>query len=71
MDIYVNNEQIDVQLEDEKNIGDVLKSFEATCEENNAAVIGIVLDGKNITADEIDNVSTKEITILQKLSSLL
>ena len=28
MDFYVNGEKIDVKLEDEKTIGDVLKSFE-------------------------------------------
>lgn len=61
MKIYVNNELIEVQLEGEKNIGDVLKSFEITCEENNAAVIGIIIDGKKITADDFDSVSQQEI----------
>ena len=31
MEFYVNNEKIDVQLENEKTVGDVLKSFELTC----------------------------------------
>ena len=35
MDFYVNGDKIDVQLEDEKTVGDVLKSFEITCEQNN------------------------------------
>ena len=48
---YINGQQVDVQLEDEQTIGDVLKSFEATCEENKAAVIGITVDGKQITAE--------------------
>ena len=48
-----------VQLEDEQTIGDVLKSFEATCEENKAAVIGITVDGKQITADIFDQEAAK------------
>lgn len=62
MDFYVNGEKIDVKLEDEKTIGDVLKSFEVTCEENNAAVIGISINGKTITADIFDEESKKELS---------
>jgi len=47
MDLFVNGAKIDVTLEDEKTIGDVLRSFEATCEENDAAVIGIRADGQS------------------------
>ncbi len=54
IEFYINGQQVDVQLEDEQTIGDVLKSFEATCEENKAAVIGIIVDGKQITADIFD-----------------
>ena len=61
MDFYVNGDKIDVQLEDEKTVGDVLKSFEITCEQNNAAVIGITVDGKTITADIFDEESKKEL----------
>ena len=45
MDLFVNGAKIDVTLEGERTIGDVLRSFEATCEENDAAVIGIYIDG--------------------------
>ena len=48
IEFYINGQQVDVQIEDEQTIGDVLKSFESTCEENNAAVIGITVDGKQI-----------------------
>ncbi len=56
---YINGQQVEVQLEDEQTIGDVLKSFEATCEENKAAVIGIIVDGKQITADIFDEEAAK------------
>ncbi len=51
---YINGEPVEVQLEGEETIGDVLKSFEITCEENAAAVIGITVDGTTITADTFD-----------------
>lgn len=59
IEFYINGQQIDVQIEDEETIGDVLQSFERTCEENKAAVIGISVDGKQITADIFDEESTK------------
>ena len=62
MEFYVNDEKIDATLEDEKTVGDVLKSFEMTCEENNAAVIGITVNGEKITADSFDAASLKPLT---------
>lgn len=56
---YINGEAVEVQLEGEETIGDVLKSFEMTCEENSAAVIGISVDGNTITADTFDNEAGK------------
>ncbi|MBQ9494981.1 MAG: hypothetical protein IJR50_05000 [Treponema sp.] len=57
MDLYVNGAQVDATLEGEKTIGDVLRSFELTCEDNSAAVIGIRVDGKKIDADSFDAVA--------------
>ena len=56
---YINGEAVEVQLEGEETIGDILKSFEMTCEENSAAVIGISVDGNTITADTFDNEAGK------------
>ena len=56
---YINGEPVEVKLEGESTIGDVLKSFEMTCEENQAAVIGIAVDGKTITADDFDEEAAK------------
>lgn len=58
---FINGQNVEVQLEDEKTIGDVLKSFEITCEQNEAAVIGITVDGNPITADIFDEESLKPI----------
>lgn len=57
IEVFINGEKTDVQLENEKTIGDILNSFEQTCEANKAAVIGICVDGNQITADLIDKIS--------------
>lgn len=54
MQLYINGQQADVTLENEKTIGDVLASFEKTCEENDAAVTAIQVNGKNVTAESFD-----------------
>ena len=59
VEFYINGQQVEVQIEDEQTIGDVLKSFESTCEENNAAVIGITVDSKQITAETFDEEAAK------------
>ncbi len=59
IEFYINGQKVDVQIEDEQTIGDVLKSFESTCEENNAAVIGIMVDSKQITAEIFDEEAVK------------
>lgn len=59
VEVYINGNKTDVQLEEEQTIGDVLRSFQLTCEENEAAVIGICVDGKNISADDFDDEAKK------------
>ena len=59
MEFYINDEKIDITLDDEKTVGDVLKSFEATCEQNDTAVIGIRINGKQITAELFDEYAKK------------
>ena len=59
IEFYINNQPVDVLLENEQTVGDVLRSFEATCEENEAAVIGITVDGQAITAELFDEESKK------------
>ena len=59
VEFYINGQQVEVQLEDEQTVGDVLKSFESTCEENDAAVIGTAVDSKQITAELFDEEAAK------------
>lgn len=59
MEFYVNGTKIDVELEDEKTIGDVLKSFEEECSKSNATTISIIVNGKNISAEDFDKTAEK------------
>ncbi|MGN0755386.1 hypothetical protein [uncultured Treponema sp.] len=74
MELFVNGEKIDITLEDEKTVGEVLKSFEKEAEKSEATTIGIFLNGKKVLADDFDEASktpleenTKiELTVLSK-----
>lgn len=61
MEFLVNGQKLDITLQDEKTIGDILKQFEISCEQNKLAAIGITLNGKNVTAEEFDEVSKSPI----------
>lgn len=62
MELFVNNEKLDVSLENEKTVGDVLKAFEVECEKNQAATIAIAVNGKNVAAADFEIVSAMELT---------
>lgn len=67
MDFLVNGQKLDITLQDEKTIGDILKQFEISCEQNKLATIGISLNDKIVTADEFDEVSKQPIEENTKL----
>lgn len=59
MELYVNDEKIDVELENEKTVGDVLTAFEAECARTNATTVSIFVDGKSVTAEDFDRVAAQ------------
>ena len=59
MEFYVNGTKIDVELENEKTIGDVLRGFEEECAKSNATTVSIIVDGKNISAEDFDKTAEK------------
>ena len=75
MRLKVNGQDIDVTLEDEKTVGDVLKSFEDEAAQNDATTVRIVLDGEPVSPDGFDAILDKpltdktslELTVLTKL----
>lgn len=62
MELYINGEKVDASIENEKTVGDVLQSFAQECENNNAAVIGIIVDGNQISAQMFDEASKAPLT---------
>lgn len=56
---FINGDPVEVQLENEKTVGDVLTSFELTCEQNKAAVIGITVNDEYISAETFDEIALK------------
>ncbi|MBQ0003862.1 MAG: hypothetical protein KBT21_10045 [Treponema sp.] len=67
MEFLVNGQKLDITLQNEKTIGDVLKAFEISCEQNKLAAIGIALNDKTVTAEEFDEVSSLPIEENTKL----
>ncbi len=62
MEFYVNGQQLDITLENEKTVGEVLRSFETTCIQNKCATIGVTINGIPVTADIFDEEAAKPIT---------
>ena len=67
MELFVNGNKLDITLENEKTVGDVLKSFEEECAKNNATTIQIVLNGKKVEANDFDSICAQELSEKTKL----
>ena len=59
MEVYVNGNKIDITLEDEKTVGDVLRSFEEECARNKATTVSIFVDGSQVLATNFDIIAAK------------
>lgn len=74
MFLKVNGQDVDVTLEDEKTVGDVLKSFEDAASQNEATTVKILLDGEQVSPDKFDSIldyplgenTTLDLTVLTK-----
>jgi len=74
MQLKVNGENVDITLEGEKTVGEVLKSFEAEASKNEATTTNIILNGKEIGADEFEKIldepilndTSIELTVISK-----
>lgn len=67
MEIFVNGAKADVTLDTEKNLGDVLKSFESECEKNNATTINIVVNGTELKSEDFESQTETAIEDIQTL----
>ncbi|MBQ6780389.1 MAG: hypothetical protein IJP62_04070 [Treponema sp.] len=67
MELFVNGNKLDITLENEKTVGDVLRSFEEECAKNNATTVSIMLNGTNIDADSFDTAAQTPLAADTKL----
>lgn len=66
--LYVNDEKIDFDLDNEKTFGDFLLSFETLCEKDEATIIGIKFDDTIVNADTFDNYKNTPIDSIKETS---
>ncbi|MBQ2313653.1 MAG: hypothetical protein II187_01970 [Treponema sp.] len=62
MQLKINGQPVDVTLENEKTVGDVLKSFESEAAKNDATTVAIWLNGREISADKFDDAAAEALT---------
>ena len=67
MEIYLNEQKLDITLEDEKTVGDVLRSFEQTASQYKCATVGIKIDGKQIDAQDFDKAAEQPIESAKRI----
>ena len=67
MEIFINEQETQITLENEKTLGDILAGIESECEKANATIIGIELNGNKIEANQIDEFSSVKIEEIQSL----
>lgn len=61
MKLLLNGQEIGFTLENEKTVGDLLRSLEMECEKNNATIIRIAIDGSEIEASKIEELNSLDI----------
>lgn len=68
MELYINNQKIDIKLENEKTVGEVLRALQIEAEKNSATITEISVDDKIIAAHEFDDEAKKELKENTKIS---
>ncbi len=58
MKLLLNGHELGFTLEDEKTVGDILRSLEVECEKNNATIVRIAINGSDVAADKIDDLNS-------------
>lgn len=66
MKLLLNGQEIGFTLENEKTVGDLLRSLEMECEKNSATIIRIAIDGAVIEADKIEELNSLDIDKAEK-----
>jgi len=54
VEIFINGNKIDYVMENEQSLGEVLGSVESECERAGMTIVGISVDGRAVSAAELD-----------------
>ena len=68
MKIFINDNELDFSLENEKVCGEILNQLQVEFEKDNGTIFKIIIDDVEITADEIENYSQKSIDEINKIN---
>lgn len=68
MEFYLNGQKTEITLENEQNVKDFLEAFELECEKNEATIIGVEIDDKQISADELDSYFAIELNSIKTIN---
>ena len=66
MKLFLNGQELSFTLENEKTVGDLLRSLEMQCEKNNATIIHIAVDGSAVEAAKIEELDNKPLETTEK-----
>ncbi|MGP1439943.1 MAG: hypothetical protein ACTTJ3_04290 [Treponema sp.] len=67
MKVFVDGQILECVIENEKTIGEVLGNIEEYCMKRNATVITVMLDGKVIPANQLDDMFLKPISDVETI----
>ena len=68
MQITINKQKIDIELENEKNLGDLLRAFQKSFEENDAALIGLGIDDLILHPNDLAAFMEKPLSEISELN---
>lgn len=67
MDIFINDKNIEFQIENEKSVGEILGAIEFECEKAKMTITKICIDGTNIPAENLDHYFAASPNDIQKI----
>lgn len=68
MQITINKQKTDIELENEKTLGDVLRAFQKSFEENDAALIGLGIDDLILHPNDLAAFMEKPLSEISELN---
>ena len=67
MKIFINDNELDFTLENEKTCGDILNQLQVEFEKENGTIFKIIVNDKEVFAEEIEEISKKAINEIEEI----